>query len=219
MSRPPCSTAGGSHADVAEPGRRAGPRNRWASGPCGFESLRPHLGKGARRAVKAAPARNGHHNCKGGTMKLGEALALRSDLQTRIERLRGRLTAAALVQEGEKPTEDPQALLAELMRLADQLEELIVRVNRTNLSTTLPDGRTLTDGLARRDILALRQTALRQVADAAADRQRRYGLSEIRILATVDVGALRAQADDLARERRELDAAIQETNWQTELVE
>jgi hypothetical protein len=152
-------------------------------------------------------------------MKLGEALALRSDLQTRIERLRGRLTAAALVQEGEKPTEDPQALLAELMRLADQLEELIVRVNRTNLSTTLPDGRTLTDGLARRDILTLRQTALRQVADAAADRQQRYGLSEIRILATVDVGALRQQADELARERRELDAAIQETNWQTELVE
>jgi hypothetical protein len=152
-------------------------------------------------------------------MKLGEALTLRSDLQTRMERLRGRLKAAALVQEGEKPTEDPQRLLTEFMSLADQLEDLIVRINRTNLSTQLSSGRTLTDALARRDILTLRQTALRQVADAAADRQQRYGLSEIRILATVDIAALRTQADDLARERRELDAEIQETNWQTELAE
>src|SRR5438552_1517399 len=33
-------------------------------------------------------------------MKLGEALTLRSQLQTRIEQLRGRLKASALVQEG-----------------------------------------------------------------------------------------------------------------------
>jgi hypothetical protein len=152
-------------------------------------------------------------------MKLGEALALRSDLQTRIERLRGRLKSAALVQEGEAPTEDPGILLGEFTRMADELEQLIVRINRTNLSTQLPDGRSLTDALARRDIVTMRQTVLRQIADTAGERQQRYGLSEIRILATVDVAALRTQADDLARERRELDAAIQETNWQTDLLE
>jgi hypothetical protein len=152
-------------------------------------------------------------------MKLGEALTLRSDMQKRMEQLRGRVKAAAVVQEGEAPPEDPHALLAEFMRVADELEALIVRINRTNIATQLPDGRTLTDALARRDVLTLRQAALRQVADVAGERQQRYGLAEIRTLPTVDVAALRAQADALARERRELDAAIQETNWQTELID
>ena len=52
----------------------------------------------------------------------------------------------------------------------------------------------------------------------AGQRRQRYGRAEIRTLATVDVAAGR-QADDLARERRELDARIQETNWATDLLE
>jgi hypothetical protein len=133
--------------------------------------------------------------------------------------MRERLKASALVQEGESPPEDPTALLAEFESMAGELESLIARINRTNLATQLPSGGTLTDALARRDILALRQTLLRQVADAAGERQQRYGLAEIRILPTVDVGELRRRADELARERRELDTAIQETNWTTELEE
>ena len=152
-------------------------------------------------------------------MKLGEALTLRSDLQTRMEQIRGRVKQAALVQEGEAPQEDPQALLAEFMRLADELEALIVRINRTNIVTLLPGGSTLTDALARRDVLTIRQTTLRQVADVAGERQQRYGLAEIRTLPTVNVAELRAQADDLARERRELDAAVQAINWQTDILD
>src|SRR5918996_4977631 len=103
-------------------------------------------------------------------MKLGEALTLRSDLQTRIAQLRDRLKEAAIVQEGERPPEDPKTLLAELTRLAGELEQLIVRINRTNLATGLSDGRTLTDALARRDVLTLRQSILRQVAEVAGER-------------------------------------------------
>ena len=152
-------------------------------------------------------------------MKLGEALTLRSQVQTRIEQIRGRLNASALVQEGEQPPEDPVALLAEFDQLATELERLVRSINRTNLATQLPDGTTLTDALARRDVLTVRQSVIRQVADVAGERQQRYGRAEIRILATVDVGALRRQADDLARERRELDGLIQETNWSTELLQ
>jgi hypothetical protein len=152
-------------------------------------------------------------------MKLGEALTLRSQLLARIGQARERLKASALVQEGETPPEDPAALLREFDGMASELEHLITQINKTNLSTKLPTGETLTDALARRDILALRQGVLRQVADVAGERQQRYGRAEIRILATVDVGELRRQADDLARERRELDVAIQETNWLTELVD
>jgi hypothetical protein len=53
----------------------------------------------------------------------------------------------------------------------------------------------------------------------ASDRVSRYGLAEIRILPTVDVAPLRQQMDEVARERRELDTAIQSVNWTTELEE
>jgi Family of unknown function (DUF6847) len=56
-------------------------------------------------------------------------------------------------------------------------------------------------------------------ADTASARIDRYGRSEIRKVATVDVGALRKQLERLAQERRELDTAIQATNWATEIGE
>lgn len=152
-------------------------------------------------------------------MKLGEALTLRSDIQNRIQRVRGRLLASALVQEGENPPEDPDALLSELDGLVVDLEGIVARINRTNLATTLPDGRTLTDALARRDAMTLRQAALRETADKGSEKSPRYLKSEMRVLSTVDVRALRAEADRLAKELRELDTAIQETNWQTDLVD
>lgn len=152
-------------------------------------------------------------------MKLGEALTLRSLLLTRIAQIRERLKASALVQEGETPPEDPNALLREFESMAQELQDLIGSINRTNLSTQLASGETLTAALARRDVLALRQAVVRQVADVAGERQQRYGQAEIRTLPTVDVGALRRRADELARERRELDTSIQETNWTTELAD
>lgn len=151
-------------------------------------------------------------------MKIGEALTLRSQLQIRFQQLRERLKVSVLVQEGEKPPEDPEELLRELESVADQLAALIARINKTNLATTLQDGGTLTDALARRDYLALLQAAFHQVAETASANQTRYGKAEIRILRTVDVGALRRRADDLAKERRELDARIQEANWRTDLI-
>jgi hypothetical protein len=151
-------------------------------------------------------------------MKLGEALTLRSQLQIKFQQLRERLKASALVQEGESPPEDPKELLAELIAVGDDMEKLIAQINKTNLVTTLTDGRTLTEALARRDHLGLIQSALHQVAETASAAQARYGKAEIRIIRTVEVAKLRQRADELAKERRELDARIQEVNWQTELI-
>ena len=46
-------------------------------------------------------------------MKLSEALILRKDIQSRLDEMENRLCACTLTQEGESPTEDPAALLAE----------------------------------------------------------------------------------------------------------
>lgn len=152
-------------------------------------------------------------------MKLGEALTRRSDLQTRMAELRNRLTASARVQEGDKPHEDPAALLNEFDAVADELEQLVGEINRANLAVRLTDGRTLTEALARRDSLTLRHQTLRALAEAAAEKHDRYSRSEIKILSTVAVAEIREKADDLARERRELDVAIQEANWANDLPE
>jgi hypothetical protein len=152
-------------------------------------------------------------------MKLSEALVLRADTQKRIEQLRARLLLNAIVQEGVQPSEDPQTLLAEMDRLLDSLVDLISRINRTNQVAQLADGATLTEALARRDVLKLRNSVLTALADAASQRATRYGLAEIRTLPTVDVGALRRQLDGLGQQHRELDTAIQAVNWSTELLE
>src|SRR5262245_48976638 len=151
-------------------------------------------------------------------MKLGEALTRRSDLQTREGELRNRITQSARVQEGVKPHEDPAALLKEFEAVADELERLIGDINRANLRVELADGRTLTAALARRDSLTLRHQTLRALAEAAAEKYDRYSRSEIKMLSTVAVADIRQKADDLARERRELDVAIQEANWANDLL-
>lgn len=152
-------------------------------------------------------------------MKLAEALVLRADLQTRLAQMRTRLTQSALVQEGEQPPENPTELLAELAQMLAQLQDLVARINKTNLQARLPDGTTLTDALASRDILSQHHSIISELANTASDRIERYGRSEIRKLATVDVATLRRQLDELARQRRELDTTIQATNWTIDLLE
>ena len=68
-------------------------------------------------------------------MKLAEALQERADLNRKIEQLRVRFAANALVQEGEQPAEDPEQLKVELDGAIDRLGYLIERINMTNAST------------------------------------------------------------------------------------
>ena len=151
-------------------------------------------------------------------MRIGEALTRRAELQRRAAQLGERLRASAVVQEGDKPPEDPQALLGELDEIASELQRLIGAINATNAASRLPDGRTVTEALAHRDVLALRIGVLRTAAEALAQAQARYSRSEIRLVRQLDAAALRSDIDALARERRELDTQIQEHNWTTDLT-
>ena len=154
-------------------------------------------------------------------MKLAEALALRADASRRAEQLRSRITGSARYQEGEAPAEDAAALLTEAAGVLDELETLIRRINRTN-ATTPVDGGTLTDALARRDVLRLRHSMVTSAADAAAgDGQRgfRQLRSELKMIPALPVAELRRRADDLARQVREVDTLIQRMNWETDLAD
>jgi hypothetical protein len=156
-------------------------------------------------------------------VKLAEALALRADATRRVEQLRTRIVANARFQEGEEPAEDAQSLLAEAGAVLDELEDLIRRINRTNAATRIGPEGTITDALARRDVLRARHSVVTAAADAAVGRSQagmgRQLRSELKMLAALPVAELRAQADDLARQIRELDVRIQQSNWEFDLME
>jgi hypothetical protein len=153
-------------------------------------------------------------------MKLAEALALRAEAARRIEQLRGRIVDNARYQEGEEPAEDAARLLAQSSQSCAELESLIRQINRTNASSQLGAG-TITDAIARRDVLKLRHGIITAAADAAAGRQRGWNRqlrTELTFVSALPVAELRAQADDVARQLRELDTDIQRANWEVDLL-
>ncbi len=152
-------------------------------------------------------------------MKLAEALILRADAQKRIEQLRERLQLSAKVQEGEQPPEDPKDLLKELDSVSATLLDLMRRINKTNSTSNLSPGVTLSDALAERDILMLTRGVYSSLAQAASVGQSRYSRSEVKYYSTVSVAEVQKKVDDLSRQYREVDSKIQEANWNTELVE
>lgn len=151
-------------------------------------------------------------------MKLAEALAERSDCQNRIDEIKKRLVRSARMQEGEQPAEDTAELLAEGERVFARLQELISSINRTNSKTAFDNERTISDVIAERDVVGKRRDFLAGIAEAASTRQDRYSKSEVRFVATVSVGKLQADVDQLAKRYRELDTRLQELNWKTELI-
>lgn len=150
-------------------------------------------------------------------MKLAEALIQRADAKKRLENLRQRLIRSAKVQEGETAPENPQDLIGEMDALLAEMTSLIQRINRTNSATAFDNIRSLTDVLAERDALMLRRSLLSSLMQAAQP-QARYGRMEIKETPTVNIADLQKQYDELARQHRELDTAIQQMNWNVDLI-
>ena len=123
-------------------------------------------------------------------MKLAEALQIRADLQRRIAQMPMRLANNAKVQEGSMPAEEPARLLEELRRLLDELDDITVRINLAN-SRQIDYTTTMTALLARRETLRHHADIMRGFLNAASDLTPRHTLTEIRVVSTVDVAALR----------------------------
>ena len=152
------------------------------------------------------------------TMKLAEALSIRKDLQKRIQQLGQRIQNNVKVQEGDAPSEEPSELMKELDACLTQLEDLIWRINATNMKTTNAEGTTLTQLMARKDVLTMRVSNLRSIFDTASAGQDRYSRSEIKTVTVVNVKAIGKKVDECSAQLRQLDMEIQALNFQTELV-
>lgn len=149
-------------------------------------------------------------------MKVAVALQERAAAYKNIQSLKRRLSLNATHQEGEAPSEEPSALIAELDECIKRFEELIARINATN-SSTIVQGRTITEWIARKDALSLKVGIYDDLIDEASNLSRRASGSEIKIMSSVDVPALRKKHGMMAKELRETDDLIQEANWNTEL--
>jgi uncharacterized protein YPO0396 len=122
------------------------------------------------------------------------------------------------VQEGDEPAEDPNELMKELDECLNRLEELIWRINLTNVKTVNEAGKTVTQLMAEKDVLTLRISTLRNTFDRASSQRERYSHSEIKMVTIVDVKQLSKQIDDYSAQLRKLDIEIQALNFQTELI-
>jgi len=150
-------------------------------------------------------------------VKLAEALLLRADMQKKLASLRERVARNAVVQDGEKPHEDPNTLIKEAIGLLRDMEKLVAKINKANLSHKLPDGRTLTEAIAMRDMLVQQHSLLQAAIAGSTKEPDRYSAREIKWVATVEVAKLQKQSEDLAKKIREVNGAIQQTNWKVEL--
>ncbi len=151
-------------------------------------------------------------------MKLAEALQERADLNKKIEELKARIENCVLVQEGEEPGEDPAALLKELDDAFARLETLMAAINLTN-SRTKVNGKSLTQIIAHKDAMNFRRGAYRSIYYAAAQTTQRARGTEIKVKALLKSADIQRTMDQLAKEARELDNLLQETNWKTKLIE
>ena len=149
-------------------------------------------------------------------MKLAEALSIRADLQKKVAQLKERIKESAKVQEGDEPCDNVEELYKELDEALVQF--LVYRINITNVQI-VQGGDSLTRLIAKRDVLSMRVKALKEVVNYVAANDTRFGRNELKYVRTIDIKALRKEADTYAKQYRELDLKIQSLNWTVDLVD
>lgn len=152
-------------------------------------------------------------------MKLAEALTLRADLQKRIAQLKERLLINSKVQEGDSPAEDPIHLLKELDNNSEELERLIKQINKTNSYTYIDAKISISDLIAKKDVLGLKLSILQEFVKQAGEKVERYSNKELKILSTINVSDKQKEIDKLSKEYRTIDTQLQGLNWTTDILE
>ena len=148
-------------------------------------------------------------------MKLAEALLLRADLMKKIEHLQNRITPVLIVSDDKLPQEDPDKLMAQLRKAIQDLETLIIRINKTNNETYIEGEGFLMEALAKRDSLKILSEKLRYIRYAAQINNS----GDKNLKKTIDIKNLQIEMDQTGRAFREIDSKIQEINWLTELID
>lgn len=150
-------------------------------------------------------------------MKLAEALLLRRDLNNRLFQLRNEISSSVLVQEGDTLDRSITELFKEYDEINQQYSELVIAINRKNATASLADSALLLmEALEQREQLRRKHALLTQALDETKAAPR-MGRNEIRLVRTIDTKTLTEQLNTTAKQLRELDGKIQQTNWLVDL--
>lgn len=150
-------------------------------------------------------------------MKLAEALLLRRDLNNRLFQLRNEISSSVLVQEGDTLDRSITELFKEYDEINQQYSELVVAINRKNATASVADSALLLmEALEQREQLRRKHALLTQALDETKAAPR-MGRNEIRLVRTIDTETLTEQLNATAKQLRELDGKIQQTNWLVDL--
>ncbi|MFW5705128.1 MAG: DIP1984 family protein [Nanoarchaeota archaeon] len=151
-------------------------------------------------------------------MKLAQALIERAQLKEQIGELKERLKSNSKVQEGEKPSESPEEILKLIEEKISALENFIKRINKTNAEIKFNNFFTISDAIAKRDMLLKKVNVIKSMVSASEVDSWRVSRSEIKQVPTIDRKKYQKMSDRLSKEYRDLDLKIQELNWQVELL-
>ena len=141
----------------------------------------------------------------------------RKAIKTKMDELRARIYQNAQVEQGGEPTESPITLLDQLEVESQRFQALVARINDTNLSARLPDGTPLGEAVLRKDMLRYLHATLLCLAKKAAVAPERYSQREIKNIPALPIPEVHHRADEVAKQLRLFDAAVQELNWQIDL--
>lgn len=153
-------------------------------------------------------------------MKLAEALIIRKDLQVKLQQLKMQMRANVRLQEGDVPTMSPDEIVKEYQASSEELAKLITQINQTNAQVVIEGLQmTITQAIEKREAARRNYQLLDEAINSGEQRVDMYSRSEIRLVLTIDLKDYHRKRDQIAKEIRQLDVAIQETNWQTLLIE
>jgi 6-phosphogluconate dehydrogenase len=122
--------------------------------------------------------------------------------------------------EDEEPTGIPDELFKRYDANMARLEELVRRINLTNASVKMENGKSITEAMARRDCLSSMVRVYKEIYDVLTSHDREFNHEgRVKYVRFANYAELRDKINHLSQEFRILDTAIQGLNWTVELSE
>lgn len=159
-------------------------------------------------------------------MKIAEALMARSALKQQVSTLSRAAMSNATSPSDEPAVEDPNELINQALEMEAELEAISNKINVTNhlVSINAPDGEMLlAQAIARRDRYGRQSQLVAKLVESARGEGRGLGYQlrrrDVPSTVNVDIGELRRRADELAKKFSDFNVAIQQANWDNDIVE
>lgn len=154
-------------------------------------------------------------------MNILEAIALKKDLENRIENLGSRYVGNVSVLKGKMPHEDPNELLQEMDKSIAQLNDLCYRIDAADLYVKNSTGKTLIELVIERESLSKRLNVLRSALNEVTfGTYYEYGYNsrrEVEFDIVVSIESISKLVNEAEEQLRQVTSEIQKLDVKTEI--